>query len=290
MEHLGQSILTSFASVPDIFRVLLVSTHLAHLTHPSPMLSRARIIFRKLRGSGSRGSEPAPSAPAMTAESETDDPPPRALHISDWRRSAPEQRYHGQQRMEIIVVNAKGSADGSRLDELLGREKDPWREFDVTLDDSGTDFVCNGYLFTVHFTSASGRGSYSAMLSLYQHIPLIFTYDASSRESWDEMVTEYEGMRSRCKDGVHPFLTIMIAAMGEGEALMDAEAKAFAAQRDCLFVKVSPRTGRGMCDAVCSLVELAYSARDQYTTDQEDSPQRLKRANAIAALFPPRDV
>lgn len=118
MEHLGQSILTSFASVPDIFRVLLVSTHLAHLTHPSPMLSRARIIFRKLRGSGSRGSEPAPSAPAMTAESETDDPPPRALHISDWRRSAPEQRYHGQQRMEIIVVNAKGSADGSRLDEV----------------------------------------------------------------------------------------------------------------------------------------------------------------------------
>jgi hypothetical protein len=161
------------------------------------------------------------------------------------------------------------------------------------LDDSGTDFVCNGYLYNVHFTSASGLARYSAMLSLYQHIPLIFTYDASSRESWDEMVTVYESMRSRCKDGIHPFLAIMIAAMGEGDGefpVSHAEAEAFAAQRDCLFVKGSPTTGRGLCDAVCSLVELAYGARDQYTTDQKDSPQRIKRANAIAALFPARDA
>jgi hypothetical protein len=88
------------------------------------MLSRARIIFRKLCGSGSsRGSEPAPSAPAATAESETDDPPPRALHISDWRRSATEQRYghRGQQHMEIIIVNAKGAADGTRLYEVCAQ-------------------------------------------------------------------------------------------------------------------------------------------------------------------------
>ncbi|PKX90957.1 uncharacterized protein P174DRAFT_444707 [Aspergillus novofumigatus IBT 16806] len=259
------------------------------------MLSRARIIFRKLCGSGSsRGSEPTPSAPAAIAESETDDPPTRALHISDWRRSATKQRYHrGQQHMEIIVVNAKGAADGTRLYELLGREKDFWPEFDITLDDSGTDFVCNGYLYNIHFTLASGLARYSAMLSLYQHIPLIFTYDASSRESWDEIVTAYESMRSRCKDGVHPFLAIMIAAMCEGEGkapVLHAEAEAFATQRDCLFVKVSPITGRGMCNAVCSLIELAYGARDQYSTDKKGQTQRIKRANAIAALFPARDA
>jgi hypothetical protein len=81
------------------------------------MLSRTRIIFRKLCGSGSsRGSKPAPSAPAAIAESETDNPPPCALHISNWRRSATEQRYHrGQQHMEIIVVNAKGAANGTHL-------------------------------------------------------------------------------------------------------------------------------------------------------------------------------
>jgi hypothetical protein len=131
------------------------------------------------------------------------------------------------------------------------------------------------------------------MLSLYQHIPLIFIYDASSRESWDEMVTTYESMRSRCKDGIHPFLAIMIATMSEGDGefpVLHAEAKAFAAQRDCLFVKGSPITGRGLCDAVCSLVELVYGAYNQYTMDQKDSPQRIKRANAIAALFPARDA
>ncbi|PKX89140.1 uncharacterized protein P174DRAFT_507510 [Aspergillus novofumigatus IBT 16806] len=259
------------------------------------MLSHARIIFRKLYGSGSScGSEPTPSAPAATAESETDNPPPRALYISNWRRSATEQCYHrGQQHMEIIIVNAKGAADGTHLYKLLGREKDFWPEFNIILDDSGTDFVCNGYLYNVYFTLASGLAHYSAMLSLYQHIPLIFTYDASSRESWDEMVTAYESMRSRCKDGIHPFLVIMIAAMGEGDGefpMSHVEAEAFAAQRDCLFVKGSPTTGCGLCDAVCSLVELAYGACDQYTIDQKDSPQRIKRANAIAALFPARDA
>jgi hypothetical protein len=103
------------------------------------------------------------------------------------------------------------------------------------------------------------------------------------------MVTAYEGMRSCCKDVVHPFLAIMIAAIGEGDSefpVSHAEAEVFATQRDCLFIKVSPTTRRGICDAVGSLVKLAYGARDQYTTDQKDFPQRYKRANAIVALFP----
>jgi hypothetical protein len=92
------------------------------------MLSHARIIFRKLRGSGSRGSrgsEPAPSAPATIAESETVDPPPRAIHISDVRRSPTKlpckRGVAGEQSMSIIVVNAKGAADCTRLYEVCAQ-------------------------------------------------------------------------------------------------------------------------------------------------------------------------
>jgi hypothetical protein len=85
------------------------------------MLSQARIIFRKLRGSSSRGSrdsEPAPSAPAMTAESKTVDPSSRAIHISDVRQSPTKLSFKpssNSQSMFIIVANAKGAADCSLL-------------------------------------------------------------------------------------------------------------------------------------------------------------------------------
>jgi hypothetical protein len=85
----------------------------------------------------------------------------------------------------------------------------------------------------------------------------------------------------------------MIAAMDEGEgegegepAVSHAEAEAFATQRDCLFAKFSPTTGRGICDAVGSLVELAHGARDQYPMDQEGHTKRLNRVEALQALFP----
>jgi hypothetical protein len=128
-----------------------------------------------------------------------------------------------------------------------------------------------------------------------QHVCLVFTYDTSSRESWDETVAACQGMRSRCeKAGVRPFLATMIAAMREGEgqaqgeeAVSHAEAEAFAAtQRDCRFVGFSPATGRGICDAVGSLVERAHGARDQYAMDQGGYAQRYKRAQAFQALFP----
>lgn len=100
------------------------------------------------------------------------------------------------------------------------------------------------------------------------------------------MVAACERMRSRCEDGVLPFLATIIAAMGEGEgAGSPAETEAFATQRGCLFVKVSPATGHGICDAVGSLVELANGARDQYTMDQEGHAQRYKRAEGFVALF-----
>ncbi|KAJ6140118.1 hypothetical protein N7471_006604 [Penicillium samsonianum] len=79
----------------------------------------------------------------------------------------------------------------------------------------------------------------------------------------------------------------MIAAIGEGEALVShAEAKAFATQRDCRFVKFSPATRRGICEAVSSLVELAHGARDKYAMNQEGYTQRYKRAEALQALSP----
>ncbi|KAG2012662.1 hypothetical protein GB937_007011 [Aspergillus fischeri] len=280
------------------------------------MLSHARIMFRKLRGSGSRssrGSEPAPSAPATTAESETVDPSPRAIHISDLRRPhSPTKLPSDSQFMSIIVVNAKGAADSLHLyrvrtqrnmlpstppakltphGSLTTPEREALRRVRPT-DDFTTDYFCDGYLYNICFIPSSNLGQCSAYLCLMKHFCLIFTYDASSRESWNEMVTACERMRSRCEeDRILPFLATMIAAMGEGEATVShAEAKAFATQRDCLFVKVSPATGRGICDAVSSLVELAHGARDQYAMDQEGYTQRYKRAEALQALFPARDA
>ncbi|KAF4213544.1 hypothetical protein CNMCM5878_010328 [Aspergillus fumigatiaffinis] len=258
------------------------------------MLSHARIIFRKLRGRGSRsscGSEP--SAPATTAESETADPPPRAIHISDVRQSPTKlpRKPGSDSSMSIIVANAKGAADSMRLYRLLLREKGYW-EFDPT-DDFTTDYFCDGYVYTISFKSPRDLWwGGTAYLCLMQHVCLILTYDASSRESWDEMVAACERLRSRCEeDGVLPFSATMIAAMDEGEGegeptVSQAETEAFATQRDCLFAKVSPTTGRGICDAVGSLVELAHGARDQYPMDQEGHTKRLNRAEGLQALFP----
>ncbi|PKX97290.1 uncharacterized protein P174DRAFT_501897 [Aspergillus novofumigatus IBT 16806] len=163
--------------------------------------------------------------------------------------------------MSIIVVNAKGAADSLQFYRLLQREKGDC-EFDP-MDDFRADYFCGGY-------------GYNPLYGAQQpvvHFCLVFTYDASSRESWDEMVAACERLRSRCEeDGVLPFLATMIVAMGEGEgeaAVSHAEAEAFATQQDCLFIKISPVTGRGIGDAVGSLVELAHGARDQYPMDQE---------------------
>ncbi|KAL2861643.1 hypothetical protein BJX68DRAFT_222996 [Aspergillus pseudodeflectus] len=263
------------------------------------VLSHARIMFRKLRGIGSRDSEPAQSAPpAMTAESEpvnpSPSPSPRAIHISDVRRSPtehPRRRGYDIQPVSLFVANAKGAVGAVDLYRLLQREKG-CEEYDPT-GDSDTDYLCDGYFYNVCFLSPpSDPEAFSAWLTLMQHVCLVFTYDASSRESWDETVALCERMRSRCKDGVLPFLATVIAAMGGGDGdgepsgVSHVEAEAFAAQRGCRFVRFSPATGRGICDAVGSLVELANGARDQYTMDQEGEEQRYKRAtHAFQAVF-----
>ncbi|KAJ5152757.1 uncharacterized protein N7482_009235 [Penicillium canariense] len=248
-------------------------------------------MFRKLRGIGSRGSrssEPAPSAPATTAESEIFNP--RAIYISDVRRSPtklPRKPGIKAQSVSIMVKNAKGATNSVDLYRLLQREKDVG-EFDPT-GDYETDYLCDGYIYTVSFIAPpSDPGSSLGYLCLMQHVYLVLTYDASSSESWDEIAAVCDRMRSRCEDGALPFHATIIAAMDEGEgeaAVSHAEAEAFASQRGCRFVKFSPATGRGTCDAIGSLVELANRARDQYTLDKAGYAQRYKRGKAFQAVL-----
>lgn len=146
--------------------------------------------------------------------------------------------------------------------------------------------------------SITGYGP--AYLALFQHICLIFPYNASSRESWDEMVASYERMRSRCPDETLPFLATMIASIADMKgprAVSHEEGLAFASQRGCRFVTFSPSSGRGVGDAVGLLVELAYAARHQFPAippgaPYQNSPLSLvdqenlrKRAYAIHDLL-----
>ncbi|KAG2009188.1 hypothetical protein GB937_007965, partial [Aspergillus fischeri] len=265
----------------------------AYLTHPSPILSHAMNIFRKLRGKASRssrGKEPAPSAPATIAESKSvnPSPPPGAMHISEVKRSPTLRssiRKPGSetQFITIMVANAKGAADYLRLYRLLQRETDYGSEFDLT-GDYETDYLYDGYIYNVRFVSVPDpTGPWAANLAVHHHAACLSCFD---------------GMRSRSEDGVlspYPFLATVIVAMGEGEgegeegpmSVSQGEAEAFATQRKCLFVEVSRRTGRGVCDAVGSLVERAHGARGQYPMDQEGEPQRYKRAQVLKALFSP---
>ncbi|KAJ5305933.1 hypothetical protein N7508_004948 [Penicillium antarcticum] len=151
--------------------------------------------------------------------------------------------------------------------------------------DFETDYLCDNYVYNVRFIPPRAPVSSVAYSCLIQHICLVFTYNTLSRASWDEVVAAYEKIRNRCKDGVLPFLATIIAAMGEA-SVSHAEAEAFATQRGYVFVKFSPITGRGICDAVGSLVELAHGARGQYTMDKEGYTQRFKRAETFQALFP----
>ncbi|KAK4149513.1 hypothetical protein C8A00DRAFT_37885 [Chaetomidium leptoderma] len=258
------------------------------------MLLRVRTMFRKLRCGGSK---PAPSPPTTTVE--TDDPSPRAIHMSevrreDIRRPPTKPRRAASQSILILVADAKGATDYSHLFRLLQRETDFGCEFDGH-DEFDTTYFCDDYTYEVFFHKATGAYG-SAWLDHMQHAFLVLTYDASSRESWDEVVAQYEIMRSQCEDGDFPFLATMIAAMGEGEgSVSHEEAETFASQRACLFVKFSPVTGRGVCKAIGSLVELAHGARDQHFSDQDlrsEGPgmaayrERIrKRSEAIVALF-----
>lgn len=169
--------------------------------------------------------------------------------------------------------------------------------------------MCDGQLYNLSFTpmpGATGPNPASvAMLAMMQHVCLAWTYDASSssgaRESWEELVAVCERLRGRSEDALltpFPFAAVMIVAMGEesdghgkgeGEApaVSATEAEGFATQQGCLFVKVSPGTGRGVCDAIGSLVEQVHSARGQYRMDKDGEPKRYQRAQVLKAIFSP---
>ncbi|KAL3443671.1 hypothetical protein BJX65DRAFT_298159 [Aspergillus insuetus] len=262
------------------------------------MRSHARAIFRKLRGNGSRGSEPAPSAPATTAEGGLVRLSPRAIHVSDLKRSPtdlkrPHRPGFDEQFITTVVVNARGAADYSKFYNLLLREK-RYGEYDPT-GNFETDYHCDGYIYNVSFIPAGALAASVIYPCYMQHVCLVLTYDASSRESWDETAAVCERMRGRCNDGVLPFFaTMTAAAVGEGIGIGEGageppgaprvETEAFATQRGFLFVEFSPTTGRGICDAVGSLVELAHSVRDQYTMKKEGEAQRFKRAQEIKTV------
>jgi hypothetical protein len=169
--------------------------------------------------------------------------------------------------------------------------------------------VCDGHVYNVRFTpvpSATGPWAPNlALLTIMQHVCLVLTYDASSSsgtsESWEELVAGCERLRGRREDAVlapYPFTAVMIVAIGggsdghargEGDAPMvsAAEAEAFANQRGGLFVHVSPKTGRGVCDAIGALVQRAHGARGEYRMGQDGKPKRYQRAQMLKAMFSP---
>ncbi|KAF9885581.1 hypothetical protein FE257_012787 [Aspergillus nanangensis] len=231
--------------------------------------------------------------------------PPRAMHISEVKRSphlvsSIRMANTKTQSITVMVAHAKGAADYLGLYTLLQRETKYGSEFDPT-GDSETDYVCNGHMYNVRFTPMPGAtGQWAtnlAMLTMMQHVCLVLTYDGSSssgaRESWEELVAVYERLRGRSEDAVvtpRPFGAVMIVAMGEeseAPAGSAAEAEAFATQRGCHFVQVSPRTGRGVCDAIGSLVERTHGARGEYHMDKDGEPKRYKRAQMLKAMFSP---
>jgi hypothetical protein len=206
--------------------------------------------------------------------------------------------------MGMMVLNAKGAADhtflyGVRSIHVLCPGDCPNQVSELIhhrpLATRCRERVCNGYDYDVHFLPPRAS-AYIALLELMHHLCLVLTYDASSRESWDEVVATCKRMHICCDDGVLP-LPAMIAAMGKGPVSHE-EAGSLASQWGCLFVKLSPVTGPGVSDAIGLLVKIADSARDQCPTHQDnfrsdlEDPQRVayekrnrKRSEAIQGLF-----
>ena len=130
------------------------------------------------------------------------------------------------------------------LDALLGREEDVAR------------FFCDGCVYEMSVVSAEILKSFGTQhIRDKHHVNLVFTYDSSSRQSWDEMAASYEEIRGRCEKVGVQFTTMMLA-MGEGQ-----EGKTFASQRACLSAEYSPITGHGICSAFASLVEHTHGAQ-----------------------------
>ncbi|KAK4096835.1 carbohydrate-binding module family 24 protein [Parathielavia hyrcaniae] len=169
-------------------------------------------------------------------------------------------------RVLVIVTNARGSMEATHL-----------------VREEVARFICDGYLYEVEFVEAEHFTTYSARWTSggHQSVTLIFTYDASSRQSWDEVAARYTEIRWRCENMGVRFPT-MILAMDDGfqEPIFREDAKAFASRWACLFTEYSPTTGRGLCDAFTSLVEQMHNARDS-KQPPVDGSEPAKVAHAV---------
>lgn len=108
---------------------------------------------------------------------------------------------------------------------------------------------------------------------------LFFSYDASSTESWDEMVASCQDISSRCENGVIPFPTVVVA-MGEG-CVSREEAERFARQRSYRFFQYSSVTGHGLCKAFASIAEHTHGTRLRYATDPDGFQATLKATTEV---------
>ncbi|KAK4133836.1 hypothetical protein BT67DRAFT_381637 [Trichocladium antarcticum] len=202
---------------------------------------------------------------------------PRAMHTMELKvafppckRNAPRPVIRHCDEIVVVVINAQGATDNRGLVELLQKEtgEDIARAFNPTTDDWEPEYVCGESFYTLHlFSTSNGSRFHDAVMLLMHSCVLFFSYDASSTESWDELVASCEDISSRCEDRVIPFRTIVVA-MGEG-CVSPEEAERFARQRSYRFFQYSPVTGQGLCRAFASFTEHAQGIRRRYATDPD---------------------
>jgi hypothetical protein len=246
-------------------------------------------IMKWMRHLGSTSSAfPSNTTPGTIAG--LSEAPLRAIHESRWSPSTVKKNPSGdftKQRILVVVFNATGCTDGPGLvrvsplraniqasptdcSQLLERET-KWCESDMLLgrEENAARFSCDGCVYAMEVVSAGHLKSfptlYTSVGSQWHHVNLVFTYDAASRQSWDETAANNDDIRGRCENGSVPFTTLLLA-MGLPDAPIP-EAAAFARERGCLAAEYSPIDGRGVCTALASLVEHAHAAGTKSTLD-----------------------
>jgi hypothetical protein len=171
--------------------------------------------------------------------------------------------------------------------QLLQKEtgEDILRSVTPTCDEWEPTYYCGEYRYKLILLPASDSTTFwdPAIRDVY-YFSIFLNYDASSTQSWDEMVASYDDISSRCEGGVIPLPTV-VAAMGEG-CVSREEAEGFARQRSCRLFQYSPVTGHGLCNAFASIAERAHAIRLQHITDP-DGFQGTVTANteAVQRLF-----
>ena len=124
-------------------------------------------------------------------------------------------------------------------------------------------FFYNGHVYQLFFAPAEGVRNFTALYTStcipWCHASLVFTYDAASQASRDEAAATHDEVRGRCENWGVPFATLLLGMGASGE-----EAAALASPRTCLAAGYSPTSGKGICDALASLVEEAHAAGSRF--------------------------